>query len=53
VTPRLTLLLDCPVRLGLQRARGHDRFHAELEAFHERVRQGFTPKPPRRLPRGT
>lgn len=41
VTPRLTLLFDCPVRLGLQRARGHDRFHAELEAFHERVRQGF------------
>jgi len=41
VSPHLTILLDCPVRLGLQRARGHDRFHAELEAFHERVRQGF------------
>jgi len=41
VTARLTLLLDCPVRLGLQRARGHDRFHAEPEAFHERVREGF------------
>jgi dTMP kinase len=41
VSPRLTILLDCPVRLGLQRARGHDRFHAELEAFHERVRDGF------------
>jgi len=41
VSPRLTILLDCPVRLGLQRARGHDRFHAELEAFHERVRNGF------------
>jgi dTMP kinase len=40
--PRLTLLLDCPVRLGLQRARGdNDRFHAEEEAFHERVRAGF------------
>jgi dTMP kinase len=41
LTPDLTVLLDCPVRIGLQRARGHDRFHAELEAFHERVRQGF------------
>ncbi len=39
--PHLTLLLDVPVRIGLERARGHDRFHAELEAFHERVRQGF------------
>lgn len=39
--PHLTLLLDCPVRVGLRRARGHDRFHAELEAFHERVRRGF------------
>lgn len=41
LTPRLTLLLDCPVRVGLQRARGDDRFHAEEEAFHERVRAGF------------
>jgi dTMP kinase len=41
VTPHLTILLDCPVRAGLERARGHDRFHAEVEAFHERVRQGF------------
>ena len=40
--PRLTVLLDCPVRIGLQRARGeNDRFHAEEEAFHERVRTGF------------
>jgi len=41
LAPRLTVLLDCPVRLGLQRARGDDRFHAEDEAFHERVRAGF------------
>ncbi len=42
VAPHLTLLLDCPVRVGLQRARGeNDRFHAEEEAFHERVRNGF------------
>jgi len=39
--PHLTVLLDVPVRVGLQRARGHDRFHAEVEAFHDRVRQGF------------
>jgi dTMP kinase len=41
LAPRLTLLLDCPVRIGLQRARGDDRFHAEEEAFHDRVRAGF------------
>ncbi len=41
VAPRLTVLLDCPVRVGLERARGCDRFHTETEAFHERVRQGF------------
>ena len=41
VTPSLTVLLDCPVRVGLRRARGDDRFHAEVEAFHERVREGF------------
>jgi dTMP kinase len=41
LTPDLTVLLDCPVRVGLQRARGIDRFHAEMEGFHERVRQGF------------
>lgn len=39
--PDLTLWLDCPVRLGLQRAARPDRFHAEHEAFHERVRAGF------------
>jgi dTMP kinase len=39
--PHLAILLDCPVRVGLQRARGHDRFHAEVEDFHERVRRGF------------
>lgn len=41
LAPHLTLLLDCPVHVGLHRARGADRFHAETAAFHERVRQGF------------
>jgi dTMP kinase len=41
LAPRLTVLLDCPVRVGLRRAHGDDRFHAELESFHERVRGGF------------
>lgn len=41
VAPDLTLLLDCPVRLGLERAHGADRFHAETSAFHERVRNGY------------
>ncbi|MEO8601828.1 MAG: dTMP kinase [bacterium] len=42
MTPRLTVLLDLPVRVGLARAHGDDdRFHAEDVAFHERVRGGF------------
>ncbi len=41
VAPALTVLLDCPVSYGLQRARGNDRFHREEEAFHERVRAAF------------
>jgi dTMP kinase len=41
VSPRLTVLLDCPVAVGLRRARGDDRFHREDTAFHERVRAAF------------
>jgi len=41
VTPHCTLLLDCPAAVGLQRAQGADRFHAERLEFHERVRGGF------------
>lgn len=41
VEPALTLILDCPVEIGLRRARGDDRFHRESAAFHERVRAGF------------
>jgi len=43
--PGLTFLLDCPVAVGLARARGRaggeDRFERETVAFHERVRNGF------------
>ncbi|GIW40578.1 MAG: thymidylate kinase [Candidatus Binatia bacterium] len=37
----LTVLLDCPVREGLRRARGSDRLHTASLEFHERVRAGF------------
>ena len=43
--PALTFLLDCPVAVGLARARARasaiDRFERETVAFHERVRTGF------------
>lgn len=41
IAPALTVLLDCPVTIGLRRARDDDRFHREDEAFHERVRAAF------------
>jgi dTMP kinase len=41
VSPTLTLVLDCPVEIGLRRARGDDRFHVENQEFHARVRRGF------------
>lgn len=49
--PDLTLLLDCPVEIGLKRARqrmsishsGHpdDRFERQALAFHQKVREGY------------
>ncbi|UNK50401.1 dTMP kinase [Lysobacter sp. S4-A87] len=44
IAPALTLLLDVPVAIGLQRARGRgasDRIEAEREDFFERVRAGY------------
>src|SRR5262245_58826658 len=41
IEPLLTVLLDCPVHVGLPRANGQDRFHQQDLGFHERVRSGF------------
>src|SRR5215813_2456246 len=45
--PNLTLVLDVPIEIGLQRAAGRrkgsdpDRFEAETAEFHERLRQAY------------
>ena len=43
--PDLTLLLDCPVSIGLRRKQNSpllaDRFELEIEAFFERVRKNY------------
>jgi dTMP kinase len=43
--PHLTLILDIPVELGMARARARsgvkDRFEAEAQEFHHKLREGF------------
>ena len=44
LTPDLTILLDCPVEIGLDRGNdkvGQRRFEEESLQFHKRVRQGY------------
>ena len=50
IKPDLTLLLDCPVEIGLSRSaqrsqmgagQSEDRFEREKLEFHERIRAGF------------
>ncbi|HYL32839.1 MAG TPA: dTMP kinase [Stellaceae bacterium] len=39
--PDLTLILDLPVEIGLQRARHRNRFERMEQDFHQRMRDGF------------
>jgi dTMP kinase len=39
--PDRTIVLDCPVDLGMARAKGTDRFEREGPEFHQRVREGY------------
>jgi dTMP kinase len=50
LSPHLTLLLDCPVEIGLARARQRiettsgpreERFELESRVFHQKVREGY------------
>jgi dTMP kinase len=50
IQPNITILLDCPVEVGLERAtlrdktgrvKGQDRFEKENKAFHRKVRRGY------------
>ena len=41
LAPQRTVLLDCPVAVGMARAKGEDRFERENNTFHERVRAGY------------
>jgi len=41
LSPVLTIVVDCPVEVGIARAEGRDRFEREGYAFHERVRQEY------------
>jgi dTMP kinase len=39
--PQCTIMLDCPVEVGMARAKGEDRFEREDHRFHQQVREGY------------
>jgi dTMP kinase len=41
LTPHSTIVLDCAVEVGMERARGADRFEREEKKFHQQVRDGY------------
>lgn len=41
VVPDLTILLDVPAKLGLQRSGRKDRFEKRKISFHKKVREGY------------
>jgi dTMP kinase len=41
LTPHCTIVLDCPVEVGMARAKGEDRFEREDKKFHQQVREGY------------
>jgi dTMP kinase len=41
LTPHCTIVLDCPVEVGIARAKGEDRFEREDKKFHQQVREGY------------
>jgi dTMP kinase len=41
LTPQCTIVLDCPVEVGMARAKGEDRFEREDKKFHQQVREGY------------
>jgi len=41
LTPQCTIVLDCPVEVGMARAKGEDRFEREDRRFHQQVREGY------------
>jgi dTMP kinase len=41
LAPHCTIVLDCPVEVGMERAKGEDRFEREDKKFHQQVREGY------------
>lgn len=41
LVPDCTILLDCPIEVGMARVRGEDRFERQGMGFHQKVRDGY------------